>query len=343
MRAAFIREFGGPEKIQVGELPEPEPGPGEVLVRVKAAALNHLDVWVRRGRPGAALENPLVVGSDAAGTIERAGPGVAGLSRGTEVVVNPGLSCGRCEFCRRGAHSECPEFKLLGFQRPGTCAEFVVVPAQNVEPKPRDLMWEEAAALPLSHLTAFHMLFERARFVPGETVLIHGIGGGVSLAALQWVRAAGGTAIVTSSSDEKLGRAEELGARFGVNYKTHADVAGEVRRHTGGRGVDVAFDTAGAVTLPISLAAVRRGGRIVTCGVTSGADATLNLQQLYWNHISLLGSTMGSQEDFRRMLRVVAETRMKPVLDRVYPLNRYAEAARRMEEAAQFGKLVVTI
>jgi NADPH:quinone reductase-like Zn-dependent oxidoreductase len=343
MRAAYIREFGGLEKIQTGDLPAPETGAGEVLVRVKAAALNHLDIWVRRGRLGASPEGPLVLGSDAAGVVERLGDGVPGVRAGDEVVVNPGVACLRCEYCRRGAHSECPELKLLGFQRPGTYAEFVVVPAANVGTKPAHLTWEEAAALPLAHLTAWHMLFARAGLQAGETVLIHGIGGGVALAALQWVLLSGGAAYVTSSSDEKLARAKALGAAEGINYKVQPDVAAEVRRLTAGRGVDVVFDTAGAATLPVSLAAVRRGGRIVTCGVTSGAEAKLNLQALYWNHISLLGSTLGSQEDFRRLLRAVSNARLQPVVDQVFPLARYAEAARRMEEGGQFGKLVLTV
>jgi NADPH:quinone reductase-like Zn-dependent oxidoreductase len=342
MKAVFIREFGGLEKVQVGEVPTPEPGPGEVRIRVKAAALNHLDVWVRRGRPGASLEQAHVLGSDAAGTVEKTGPGVSGLSLGQEVVVNPGVSCQRCEWCLRGVQSECPQFKLFGFQIEGTCAEYLVAPAVNVAPKPSHLDWPEAAALNLAHVTAWRMLFSRADLKAGETVLIHGIGGGVALAALQYCGLVGATAIVTSSSDEKLKRAASLGAAHGINYKT-ADVAAEVRKLTGERGVDVALDSAGAATLDISMASVRRGGRIVTCGVTGGSKAEINLQQLYWNHISLLGSTMGSQEDFRRMLRLVTQAKLKPVMDRVFPLDQYRNAVERMESGAQFGKLALTV
>lgn len=339
MRAAFITEFGGNEKVLVGELPAPEPKAGEALVRVKAAALNHLDIWVRKGRPGLELKKPHVLGSDAAGVVEQLGAGVEGIALGDEVVINPGVSCMACEFCRRGAHSECPAFRLLGFQLEGTFAEQVAVPVACLGPKPMHLSWAEAAALPLAHVTAWHMLFERARFRPGETVLIHGIGGGVALAALQLVRLAGGEAIVTSSSDEKLTRALALGALHGINYRAAPEVGAEVKKYTGGRGVDIALDSAGAPTLAASFAALRRGGRIVTCGVTGGAKAEVNLQLLYWNHVSLLGSTMGSQEDFRGLLRAVSQAHLKPVLDQVYPLEQAREALARMEEGRQFGKI----
>ncbi|MCZ7644827.1 MAG: zinc-binding dehydrogenase [Planctomycetota bacterium] len=343
MRAAFIRQFGGPEVVQIGQLDRPNPGRGEVLVKVKASALNHLDVWVRKGRPGAEAKGAHILGSDAAGVVEKVGEDVEAFAVGDEVVVNAGVSCMKCAWCRRGDHSECPQFKLLGFQLPGTHAEYLVAPASNLGHKPLHLTWPEAAALPLSHLTAWHMLFPRARFRVGETVLIHGIGGGVALAALQIVKMTGGKAIVTSSSDEKLARAKELGAAHGLNYKTGGDVAAQVKELTGGRGADIAFDTVGAPTFPISFAAVRRGGRIVTCGVTGGREATVNLQLLYWNHISLIGSTMGSHEDFQCLLPAVGMSHLRPVVDKVYKLEQYAEAVRRMESGAQFGKIVLDI
>lgn len=345
MKAIAIKEFGGTEKIVMLELPKPEAPAGFVLVKVKAAALNHLDVWVRKGRPGVTLERAHILGSDAAGVIEALGPATElnGLTVGSEVVVNPGVSCMRCEFCLRGLHSECPQFRIVGFQLAGTCAEYALIPAANVFPKPRNLSWTEAAALPLAHLTAFRMLFVRAAIQPGERLLIHGIGGGVALAALQYAKACGFAVVVTSSSDEKLKRAKDLGALAGINYKTTPDVAAAVQKELGGRGVDVVLDTAGAATLPISFASARRGGRIVTCGITSGREATVNLQQLYWNHISLLGSTMGSMEDMRRMLNLVASHEIKPVLDKVYPLADYAKAIERMEAGEQFGKIVLAV
>lgn len=343
MRAVFIESFGGREVLQFGKVRTPEPGPGQVRVAVKAAALNHLDIWVRKGRPGLELKEAHVLGSDAAGVVDAVGEGVTGVAVGDEVVVNPGVSCMNCEYCRRGDHSECPGFRLTGFQNQGTFAEKVVVPACNVEPKPAHLEWHEAAALPLAHLTAWHMLFARARYKPGETVLIHGIGGGVALAALQLVHNTGGLAIVTSSSDFKLEKARELGAAHGINYRTTEDVGAAAREASGGGGVDLCIDTVGAPTLPISMKALRRGGRMVTCGVTGGPTATVNLQMLYWNHQTLMGSTMGSQEDFRNLLRTAANVHLKPVLDRVFALNQYPDAAARMEQGEQFGKIVLAI
>ena len=345
MRALCITEFGGIEKARIAEVQKPKPGPGQALIRVKAAALNHLDIWVIKGRPGLTLEAPHVLGSDAAGIVEELGAGceTLGLKTGSEVVLNPGVSCMQCEFCLRGMQSECPQFKLVGFQLEGVYADFAAVPAVNLFPKPPGMSWAESAALPLSHLTAWRMLFERARLQSGETVLIHGIGGGVAIAALQLCRLHGATAIVTSSSDEKLAAAAKLGAVAGINYRKTEDVAAAVKTLTGGRGVDVALDTVGAPTLGISMGAVRRGGRIVTCGITGGAQASLNLQQLYWNHISLLGSTMGSMEDMRRLIRATNEYGVKPVIDKVYPMADAGKGLARMEAGEQFGKIVLSI
>jgi NADPH:quinone reductase-like Zn-dependent oxidoreductase len=342
MKAVHITSFGDIDKVAFGEVALPKPGPGEALIRVKAAALNHLDIWVVKGRPGVTLKGPHVLGSDCAGIVEALGHGAKAPPVGSEVVVNPGVSCMTCEYCLRGQHSECPKFRLLGFQLEGVYGEYAVVPAVNLFPKPKHLSWEEAAALPLSHLTAWRMLFERAHLQSGETALIHGIGGGVGVAALQLCRLHGADVIATSSCDNKLARAKNMGASALVNYKTTADVAAAVRAATGGRGVDVALDTIGAATLPISMAAVRRGGRIVTCGITGGAEATINIQQLYWNHISFLGSTMGSMEDMRRMLRAAESYNIKPLIDKTYPLQDAATALARMKAGAQMGKIVLT-
>jgi len=345
MRASFIKDFGGIDKVQVGELPQPVPGPGQALLKVKAAALNHLDIWVVKGRPGLTLKGPHVIGSDAAGTIEALGPGCEGLAlkAGAEVVLDPGVSCMACEWCLRGFHSECPSFKITGFQVEGVYAEYAIVPAVNLFPKPAHLNWQEAAALPLAHLTAWRMLYERCRMQSGETVLIHGIGGGVAVAALQLCAANACRVIVTSSSDQKIAAAVKRGASAGVNYKTSTDVAAAVKALTGGRGVDIVFDTAGAATLPISMGSVRRGGRIVTCGITTGPEAQINIQQLYWNHISFHGSTMGSMEDMRRMTKAVEHAGIKPLIDRVYPLAQAGEALKRMQEGAQMGKIILDV
>ena len=343
MRAVTIPQHGGPEVVAVRDVPDPSPAAGEVLVEVRAAALNHLDIWVRKGRPGLALRFPHVLGSDGAGVVAEVGAAVQGLRPGDEVLLNPALSCGRCEFCRRGEQSECPAFSLVGLGRAGTFAERVAVPAECVHPKPAHLDFKSAAALPLSHLTAWRMLATRAALRPGERVLIHGIGGGVALAGLQIAKLLGAEVIITSSSQDKLNRARSLGADYAINYRIEQDVARKVLDLTGGRGVDVVMDTVGAATWKTDFAAVRRGGRIVLCGVTTGAAAETPLAVLYWNQVSVLGSTMGSHEDFRLMLRAVTAAKLEPVVDSVLPLDRAAEAFARMEAGEQFGKIVLQV
>jgi NADPH:quinone reductase-like Zn-dependent oxidoreductase len=341
MNAALIRANGDLDQLVVAEQPAPQAGAGEVVLEVKAAALNHLDIWVRKGRPGMQLPLPHVLGSDAAGVVVEVGEGVEHVAAGDEVILNPGLSCNHCAWCLRGEHSECPQYTIIGLGRGGTFAEQVAVPAANLQPKPAHLSWEEAAALPLAHLTAWRMLFHRARLQPGELVLIHGIGGGVALAALQLVKLAGGRSIVTSSSGEKLERARALGADFAINYTQEQELGKRIVELSGGHGVDVVVDAVGAATVPVNLEATRKGGRITHCGVTTGASVEVNLSALYWKQLSVLGSTMGSQDDFRQLVRMVEATGLTPVVDRVYPLAEAREAQARMEEGAQFGKIVL--
>jgi NADPH:quinone reductase-like Zn-dependent oxidoreductase len=343
MRALTIHQHGEVDCLRLEEIPEPSPAPGEVVLETRAAALNHLDIWVRKGRPGLSLSMPHVLGCDASGVVAEVGPGVEGFETGEDVILNPGLSCGSCEFCNSGQHSECLSFGIVGMSRLGTFAERVAVPAANLYPKPPHLTFEEAAALPLSHVTAWRMLMTRAGIRPGQSVLIHGIGGGVALAALQLVKLVGAEAVVTSSSDTKLALAGELGADHLVNYVKAEDVAQRVRDITSGRGVDLVVDTVGAETWPVDFSAVRRGGTIVLCGVTSGATASTDLRKLYWHQLNILGSTMGSQEDFRQMLRAVTAARLKPVIDCVHPFHRYSEAMTRMESSDRFGKIVLRV
>ncbi len=342
MKAVVITEHGEMDKMKVTDIASPKPGAGEVLIQVKSAALNHLDIWIRKGRPGVTLSMPHILGSDGAGVVSEIGAGVDGVAIGDEVLINPGLSCGKCEYCRRGEQSECVSFSIVGMGRPGTFAEYVTVPAGNVYRKPSHLSFDEAAALPLAYVTAWRMLMTRAGLKAGQTLLIHGIGGGVALAALQLAKLAGAVVTVTSSSDEKLKYAEQLGADHRINYKT-GDVASAVRGITAGRGVDVVLETVGAATWPVDFACVRRGGKIVICGVTGGPLAETNLQALYWNQITIMGSTMGSNDDFRGMLSAISAVKMKPVIDSVFPLDRFYEAVTRMEQGAQFGKIVLEI
>ena len=340
MKAIVITENGELDKVKLVDIAKPRPAAGEVLIQVKSAALNHLDIWVRKGRRGVTLSMPHVLGSDAAGMVSEIGIGVEGIAVGDEVIVNPGLSCGKCEYCKRGEHSECVSFGVLGMVRPGTFAEYVSVSAGNVYRKPAYLNFDESAALPLAYVTAWRMLITRVELKPGQTLLIHGIGGGVALAALQLAKLAGAVVIVTSSSDDKLKRAEQLGADHRINYKT-SDVASGVRDITGGRGVDVVLETVGAATWPVDFACIRRGGKIVICGVTGGLQADTNLQALYWNQVTVIGSAMGSNEDFRGMLSAVSAAKMKPIVDSVWPMDKYNEAMMKMEQGAQFGKIVL--
>lgn len=343
MKSASIMSNGDLECLEIVELPIPEPADGEVLVEVKAAALNHLDIWIRKGRPGVNPQFPHTLGSDAAGIVKAVGNRVQHVKVGDEVVVNPGLSCGKCETCLRGEHSECPDFSLLGVSRPGTFAEYVTVPEENVQLRPSYLTWEESAAYPLAYLTAWRMLITRAGLRPGETVLIHGIGGGVALAALQLATLTGAWNIVTSSSPEKLEEAEALGANAGINYKETENVAQKVLELTKGRGVDIVIDTVGAATWPINVEATRKGGRIVHCGVTGGPNVQANISPIYWRQLNILGSTMGSHEDFRQLTQAMKATVLRPVIDSVFPLEQARDAQAKMESGAQFGKIVLSM
>ena len=342
MKAAVIHEHGDLGVLQVEEIDAPRPGPGEVVLNVQYAGLNHLDVWVRKGRPGAGLQTSHVLGCDAYGTVAEVGAGVESPKVGEQVIINPALSCGRCEFCRRGEQSTCVSFGILGQSRSGTFAERIAVPADNCYPRPPHLSDEEAGVLALDYVTAWRMLMTRAQLKPGETVLIHGIGGGVALAALQLAKLVGAEVFVTSSSDSKLSRAAARGADHTFNYRK-GDVVGWIASETAGRGVDVAVDAVGAATWPLDFACVRKGGRVVLCGVTTGSKADSDLRTLYWNQLTILGSTMGSTEDFRQMLRAVVANKLKPAVDKVYRLARVRDAVERMETGRQFGKIALRI
>ncbi|MDX1623082.1 MAG: zinc-binding dehydrogenase [Gemmatimonadota bacterium] len=341
MRAAYIEEHGGPGAVRVGERPVPDPGAGEVRVRIVAAALNHLDLWVRGGIPGVELELPHVLGADGSGVVDAVGEGVERWSRGDAVYLQPGLFCGRCEFCQAGEESLCVRFRLLGEHIDGTLAEHVVVPVENVYRKPAGLGWETAAAFPLVYQTAWRMVVGRGGVRAGESVLIHGIGGGVAGAALQIARYAGAYVYVTSSDTDKLDRAIRLGADVAIDYTTE-DVTSRIRDLTGKRGVDLVVDNVGTATWRESIECVRRGGRIVTCGATTGNDATTPINRVYWKQISIHGSTMANRRQFAAVARLVTGGRLEPIVDRVYPLEETPAALERMEAGEQFGKLVIT-
>lgn len=340
MRALYFEEHGSFENLKVGERPKPQAGAGEVVIALRAAAFNHLDLFVLRGLPGVPIPLPHIGGADGAGVVVEVGPGVANVKAGDEVVFNPGIWCGQCEFCRKGEHSLCVSYGIVGEHTDGTFAEYVKVKAEACFPKPAHMSWEEAAAFPLTFLTAWRMLFTRARLQAGETVLIHGIGGGVAQAATILARQAQAAVIVTSSDDAKLEKAKGLGAEITINY-TREDVARKVRELTGKRGVDVVVETTGKATWMTSLRSVAKGGRIVTCGATTGPDPTEEIRLIFWNQLSILGSTMGNQKEFADMLSMVCEKRLRPLVDRVFPLAEGITAYRYLAEGRQFGKVVL--
>ncbi len=342
MKACFIESYGDSSVLKVGNLPAPDLKRNEVLVELHAAALNHLDIWVRMGRPGDSLSMPHIIGSDGAGIVRRIGPDVRRIPETAEVLLNPGVPCGRCDACYAGDHSQCESYGILGLSRPGTFAQYVAVPEEQVYRKPTYLSFEEAAAFPLTFLTAWRMVVTKGAVKPGQMVLIHGIGGGVAQAALQFALMAGAETIVTSSIREKLDKAIQMGAHHTILY-TEESVEKYVWLITAGKGVDLIVDTVGAKTMDMNLDMVCKGGCIVLCGVTSGAQAEINLQKLYWKQVQLLGSTMGTAGEFKQMLDAICHHNLKPVIDSVYPLDEVRIATEKMESGSQYGKLVLTI
>lgn len=325
-------------------MPVPEPGRGEVRIRVHAAALNHLDLWVLRGLPGVTIRPPWVMGADGAGVVDSRGADVPDGTpeAGEMVLINPGVSDRVCEFCRQGEHSMCVGFGLLGEHHPGTFAEYVVVPATNVRRVPKGVTPEHAAAFTLVTLTAWRMVATRAAVQPGETVLIWGIGGGVALAALAIAKLRGARVWVTSGNESKLVRARELGADETFNHST-LEVAKEIRARTGKRGVDVVLDNVGPATWKQSLGALARGGRLVTCGATTGPVVETDVRKLFWNQWTILGSTMGNDAELDAIVAELAAGRLLPVIDSVFPLEEGRRALERLQHAAQFGKVVLRV
>jgi len=342
LRAVVIREHGGPEVLRFEERPVPDPGPRELRIRVRAVGLNHLDLWVRNGIAGHSFPLPIVPGCDVAGVVERLGPGASGVAVGDEVVVAPGVSCGRCSACRAGENALCRTHGILGESRDGGCQEYLVVGDDGCFPKPPGLDFAEAAAVPLTFLTAWHMLKSRAQVQPGERVVVHAAGSGVSVAAIQIATLLGARVLTTAGSDEKCARGLALGAEEAVNYRA-ADFTAEVRRWTGGRGADVVVDHVGADTFERSLRCLARGGRYVTCGATSGHELKTDFRLLFFKSLSILGSTMGGGHELATVLSLVASGRLRPVVDRVFPLEEIAAAHRHLEAREAFGKVVLTV
>lgn len=342
MKAVVVREHGGPEKLELTTLPDPELRPGSAIVRVRAVALNHLDVWVRRGVPGHKFPLPLTPGAEATGVIEQIGANEGGWKGGDEVLVAPGFSCGHCIACLSGNDPLCQRFGIFGETTNGGAAELMLAPIRNLIRKPQQLSFVETAALPLDLLTAWHMLVARAQVRPGETVLVQAGGSGVGSAGIQVAKLWGATVYATAGSPQKAAKARELGADVAIEYRT-TDFVNEVRTLTGKRGVDIVFEHVGADTFERSLKVLAKGGRLVLCGATAGADVTVNLRLVFFKLLSILGSTMGSIAELHEIMKHVASGRLRPVIDRVLPLNQIAEGHRALEAREAFGKIVLEI
>lgn len=339
MRAAIFHENGGPEVVRIESVPKPRPGPGQLLVQVRAAALNHLDLWVRRGIP---IETtmPHVGGSDVAGTVAEVGEGVDGGRVGERVVINPSLWCGRCRECARGEHSMCERFRIMGEHTDGGFTEFLAVDADHAYALPGDLSFEEAAALPISYQTAWRALVSRARLRPGEDVLVIGASGGTAIAAVQIALLMGARVFAVTSGADNVLRLRGLGAHV-VYDRLETDWAKALYADTGKRGVDAVVENVGGPTWAGSVRSLARGGRLVTYGGTAGARVELDVRSVFWKQIEVIGSTMASRSEFEDMLRVVFAGRIRPVIDRVMPLDEARAAHERLEAGGQFGKIVL--
>ena len=333
MKAIILRELGGPEKLVLESAADPVPGPGQAVVRLRAAALNHRDAWIRKGLY-AGIKLPIILGSDGAGEVTAVGEGVARGLVGTAVVINPSLDWGTSDRVQG------PKYRILGLPDNGTYAEQVLAPAENLVPKPEALSWVEAAAIPLAGLTAYRALFTRGRLQKDDTVLVTGVGGGVATFAVLFAHQAGARVFVTSGSDEKLARAGVLGAAGGVNYRT--ENWGKAVQDMCGGGPDFIVDSAGKDAFPTLLDVIKPGGRIVTFGATTGSPSTIEIRKIFWKQVSVLGSTMGSPREFAEMVRLFAHG-LKPAIDHIFPLADAAHAHGRMDQAGQFGKIVFEI
>lgn len=342
MKAAVFYECGDASKIKVADVPDPVIGPGQVLIRVHASAFNHLELWALHGPDDGSYTFPMWTGSDIAGVIERIAPDVSGWSAGDAVVVNPSLSCGECEHCLRGNVTLCNDYDILGANGNGGNAEFIAADADKLRKMPDGFDFVTAAAAPLAYQTAWRAVVTRAKVNSGETVLVLGASGGVAVAAIQICRMLGARVIAVTSSREKMEKARQAGADVAVNRKEGKPFE-EALNLTGGRGVDVVVENVGALTWGDSQKVLRKGGRIVTYGRTTGREAVTNLSLLFWNEQTHIGTTMGSLQDFREMMEHVFSGKLTPIIDSVYPLEQAREAYERYEKGGQFGKIVLKI
>jgi NADPH:quinone reductase-like Zn-dependent oxidoreductase len=344
MRAVFIGEHGNLENLQVGDVETPQVGPDEVLVETKYGALNHLDIFVVRGWPGLSLSMPHVIGADGSGIIREIGSGVNTVTKGDRVTINPGLSCGKCDKCLSGQQVLCNNFSILGENTWGSFAEYVKVPEINVIKIPDGYPFDKAAAAPLTFLTAWRMLTTLARLKYNEYIFIHGAGGGVSSAAIQIAKFFKAKVIATTSTQEKMEKATKLGADYVINYKENKDYTKFVYKElTNKQGIDVVIDNVGQATFPTSIQLLKPGGRLITCGVTSGPFTKINITNIFWKHLEIKGSTMANQGEFREVMKLIFEGKLHPIIDRVFSLEKIKDAERYLSDGNQFGKVLLKI
>src|SRR5262245_3609977 len=341
MKAVLFHAHGGPEVLQYEDAPDPKPGRGEVLLEVKATSINHIDIFLRRGMPGVKVPLPKIAGCDASGIVREVGGDVIGLKNGDRVTINPGISCGHCEFCAAGFGSQCTTYRMVGEHTDGSYAELLKVPAHIVLPIPDSLTFEAAAAAPLVFLTAWSMLIGKGKLQPGEDVLILGAGAGVGTAAIQIAKLVGCRVIATASSNEKLEKASALGADILINYKKE-EFDKRVRDITARRGVDVVVDYIGNDTWVRSLRSARKGGLVLTCGATTGFAPQTDLRHIFYRQVQVLGSTMGSHKEFLDVMKCIFRGQLKPVIDQVLPLQEAARGHELIESRQVFGKIVLT-
>jgi len=340
MQAVQFTDHGDTDVIEYGEFPDPEPSPDEVLVDVKAGALNHLDIWTRRGLPGLDLEMPHIPGSDGAGEVVEVGADVTRFEPGDRVALTAGVHCGDCEYCRHGEHSLCVRFHIIGEHVRGVHSELAAIPEANLVPVPEGVPWETAAAAPLVFQTAWRMLLHRGELEAGEKVLVLGASGGVGHAAVQIADYVGAEVYATASTDEKLEYAAETGADYTINYEAE-NFADRIRELTGKRGVDMVVDHVGEATYPDSLASLAKGGRIVTCGATTGPNPGAGLNRIFWNQLSVIGSTMATLGEVDDVLSLVWDGTFEPRIRETLPMSETARAHELIEGREGFGKVVV--
>ncbi|MFC1522981.1 zinc-binding dehydrogenase [Elusimicrobiota bacterium] len=345
MRAVIFREHGGPEKLEyVTDFPKPEISDDEVLVRIRACALNHLDIWIRQGMPALKVALPHIGGSDISGEIESLGKNVSDWKQGDKVIICPNIACGECDACKSGAENLCKTYAIIGETRTGGYAEFIKVHSKNLLPKPKNLSFEEAASYPLAFMTAWHMLITQAKASRNKSVLVLGPGSGVGIAAIQIAKYAGANPIITvGRSQEKLDKAKSLGAHICILSEDNKNFYRHILKNTSGQGVDIVFEHTGAQTMQDSIKSLKKGGMVVTCGATSGPLTQIDLRYIFFKELKLHGSIMGTFEELKQITGIMAADKLKPVIDRIFPLEKAREAQELMLSRNFFGKIVLTI